>query len=353
MRLAHFIITRFCLRDRRWMEHVDGPWFGAVNPVKARNLNLRLRLLEAVCLPALQAQTNQNFTWVLLVDVNLDGRTKRRLRDLTRGLSRVRLHEHHAGAPARLERLGWLRCLRDRPDFVLTTLNDDDDALPRRFVETVQSHIFELDGKGGLPPFKIMGTKRALRWRMAFTPSASLGWASVWRERAKVPSCGFSLLCRQPGFDFSVLGMRHIHAESYFDSQARPPARNVLVYRRLLLEAARDARVGRIPMNAEAFFDASAAGTAVISSHEGNLNSWRWSSSADPDRRPVLGAETFPDVRMDWDAVRRHAKYFGGWRPRMRRLESALYGPKGVRIEAAHRFMKRLRRRPARFNPAC
>ena len=61
-----------------------------------------------------------------------------------------------------------------RPDFVLTTLNDDD-ALPRRFVETAQSHVAELAREGRLPPYKIIGNKSAVHWHMAFTRKAPLG----------------------------------------------------------------------------------------------------------------------------------------------------------------------------------
>ena len=196
MKVAHFIITKFCLRGGRWMDHVDGPWFSAVNPLKASNVNLRLKLLETICLPGLLAQTNQNFTWVLLVDADLDRRAKRRLRELAGSLGRVWLHEYRADAPVRLERLGWLEHLMDRPDFVITTQNDDDDALPRRFVETVQSHIAELHDAGRLPPYKIMANKSALQWHMAFTrnaprlglPLAESRWGARLRVFAGLPA---------------------------------------------------------------------------------------------------------------------------------------------------------------------
>ena len=333
MRVAHFIITTFCVRGDRWLDHVDGTRLKDVNPLRPRNVDLRLKLLETTCLPGLLSQTNRNFTWVLVVDANLDRRAKQRLEALTRRAgSRVWLQEYRADAPVRFERLGWLEHLMDgRPDFVLTTMNDDDDALPRRFVEVAQSHVAALDREGRLPPYKIICNRSAVHWHMAFTRKAPLGWTSPWRLRV-VPSCGFSLLCRYPAFDFSVLVMKHRHAESYFDFRGRPPARNVEICRRLFLEAARDARVGRIPTNADGFFDASAAGAGVVTDHGGNQIPWQLAAVADRDRRPVLGAQTFPDVRIDWDAARSYAGHFGGWRLMMRRAESALYDRRGVRI---------------------
>ena len=348
MRVAHFIITTFCVRGGRWLNHVDGPSFKDVNPLRPRNVDLRLKLLETTCLPGLLSQTNRDFTWVLVVDANLDRRAKQRLEALARRAGRVWLQEYRAGAPARWERLGWLEHLMDgRPDFVLTTLNDDD-VLPRRFVETAQSHVAELDREGRLPPYKIICNRSAVHWHMAFTRKAPLGWTSPWRAQAvpAVPACGFSLLCRYPAFDFSVLVLRHRYAESYFDFRARPPARNVEICRRLFLEAARDARVGRIPTNADGLFDASAAGAVVMTNHGGNRRPWSLAAVAGRDRRPVLGARTFPDVRIDWDAVRSYAGHFGGWRLMMRRAESVLYNRRGVRDAALRARALRSRASP-------
>ena len=47
-------------------------------------------------------------------------------------------------------------------DAEMTTQNDDD-ALLRRFVETVQSRIAELHDAGRTPPYKIMANKSALQ----------------------------------------------------------------------------------------------------------------------------------------------------------------------------------------------
>ena len=347
MKLAHFVITRFCLRGRRLLSHIDGPWFGSIDPLTPRTANLRLKLLEMTCLPGLLSQTNQNFIWVLLVDARLREDFKGRLRDLARARDRVVLHEYRPDAPDRLETLGWLeRWLADRPDYVVTTLNDDDDVLPRRFVDVVQSHVFDLDERGRLPPFEIMGAKRIAAWNLVSTPAAPLGWAAPWPKGASVASCGFTLLCRYPAFDFSVLGLRSYYAETYFDFHVSPPAENVRFYRKAFLQAARDTRVGRIPMKSDAFFDASRqAGAVLMSNHGANLQFWRLS----PGRRSngpsckVSGPETFPDVSIDWAAVRRHARHFTSWSVGVRLLERKLYGHKGRNIDAVRRCWTRVR----------
>ena len=343
VKLAHFVITRFC--GRGLLARVDGSPFSMIDPLRPRTVNLRLKLLEMTCLPGLLSQTNQAFTWVLLVDARLREDFKERLRDLARARDRVVLHEHRPDAPDRLETLGWLEpLLADRPDYVVTTLNDDDDALPRRFVDVVQSHAVELSAQGRALPFKIMGAKRIVQWDMIFTRDAPLGWAAPWRESASVACPGFSLLCRYPAFDFSVLGLRHFYATTYFDFHAPPPIENVRYYRESFLRAARDACAGRIPMGGDAFFDASRqAGAVLMSNHGANLQyrrlshrRWRAGGGHVPYRK-VLGAETFPDVSIDWAAARRHARHFSLWRVGLRLLECKLYG-RGRRANAVRRL---------------
>ena len=351
MKLAHFVITRFCLRGRRLFSRTDGPRFGSGNPLKPRSVDLRLKLLEMTCLPGVLSQTNQDFIWVLLVDAGLQEGFKERLRAMTRAKDRVVVHEHRPDAPDRLEKLGWLEpLLSDRPDCVLTTLNDDDDVLPRRFVDVVQSHAFALSAQDRCPPVKLMGVKRKIRWDLVFTRDAPLGLAGPSPRMAPVPSCGFSLLCRYPAFDFSVLGMKHYYAETYFAFHTPPPAENVRFYRQAFLEAARDARVGRIPMGTAAFFDAGPrTGTVVMSNHGANLQFWRLSSrlgrSDGVSCGKVLGAATFPDVSIDWDAVHRHARHFSPRRVGARLLRSKLYGHKGRNLDEIGDFKRRVRAR--------
>ena len=351
MKLAHFVITRFCLSGRRLFSRTGGPEVGRFGPYKSRTVNFRLKLLEMISLPGLLAQTNQDFTWVLLVGADVEEGVKDRLREMTRAKDRVFLHEYRSDAPDRLETLGWLDpLLSDQPDYVITTINDDDDALPRRFIDVVQSHALALSAQGRLLPVKLMGAKRAVMWNTVFTPNAPLGWkAPPPSITAPVASSGFTLLCRYPAFDFSVLGMRHSYAETYFDFHAPPPIENVRFYRQAFLEAARDASVGRIAMGDDAFFDVSRqAGTVLISNHGANNLSWRlrrW-ACVPADRRVALqkvsGAETFPDVSIDWETAHRDSSLFSLWRTNLRLLDRKLYEAR------THHTVDRVRRFRAR-----
>ena len=327
MILKHFVITRFCLRGR-WLQCrtvLPGTVIpGMIDPRAPHTVDLRLRLLEMICLPGLRAQTSQDFTWVVLIEHDFGKAARRRLRDMTRGMNCVRLLECQADAPPQWKHLGWLApLLEDRPDYVITTVNDDDDSLPRRYVETVQSHARDLAAQDRLPPFKLAGAKRIVQWDMVFTPDAPFGWTKPWRGSVSVASSGFSLLCRYPAFDFSVLALKHEHAEQYGDFLGPMDKHVGLVWKRFLL-AARDARVGHVLTGRNFFFDASRdAGAVLTSNHGDNSQTWRLSQSPHKDvsARRVKGAVTFPDVSIDWRAVQRHRRHFRSSRVRARLLE--------------------------------
>lgn len=326
MTLKHFVITRFCLRSRWLQRRTVLP--GMTDPRAPRTVDLRLRLLEMLCLPGLRAQTSQDFTWVVLIEHDFGKAARRRLRDMTRGMNCVHFLEHRADASPQWVHLGWLEpLLKDRPDYVITTVNDDDDALPRRYVEVVQSHARDLAAQDRLPPFKLAGAKRIAQWHMDFTPDAPFGWTEPWWGTVSVASSGFSLLCRYPAFDFSVLGLRHEYAEQYGDV-LRPANKHVgLVWKRFLL-AARDAQVGHVLTGRDFFFDASRdAGAVLISNHGDNSQTWRLNQNPQENvsARRVQGAATFPDVSIDWQAVQRHRRHCRSSRVRARLLKRRLH----------------------------
>ncbi len=74
MKIKHFVITRFNL-----------PIFPTrTNGEKVKNcdvdfLNKRLDIFETYCMPSLKNQTNQNFQWLVLFDVNTPDVIKKRL----------------------------------------------------------------------------------------------------------------------------------------------------------------------------------------------------------------------------------------------------------------------------------
>ena len=342
MKLAHVIVTMFCIRTRGMFRHVHGPSWSEIDPLRRRYVSYRLKLLETVCLPSILAQSCRDFTWILLVDGGLDADSREKIERAVRpgrGTdARIRLHEYRPGDGRGMEKLGWLEpYLAERPDCVVTTACDSDDALPRRFVETVRAHVDGLAARGALPPFQIMGMRRWFFWDMLFTREAPFGWVRDSRL-PWISSCGFSLMS-QWSCDISVMGMRHVLAEAYFGSRTENPHLNL--YRRRFREAL-GRRAGAPLPPEEAFLDVSSAGGALMTNHGTNMefgrlrghpdarppfnggSVWSMLEGATPGRRKVTGAETFPDFVIDWDEVRRHARDFSRWRIAFRLLERKL-----------------------------
>lgn len=332
MKLAHVVVTIFCVRTRDMFRHVHGPVWSERDPLRRRYVNYRLKLLEAICLPSILAQSCRDFTWIILVDGDLDAVSRERLERVVRpgrADARIRLREYRPGDGRGMEKLGWLEpYLAERPDYVVTTACDSDDALPRRFVEVVRTHVDGLAARGALPLVQIMGMKKGFFWDMAFTREAPFGWVRD-RTSPHVASCGFSLLSRC-SCDISVMGMRHTRAEAYFGKG--PGDRHLDFHRRRFRETLGPG----VPAPDEGFFDVSSAGGALTTNHGANVDLsqrrppasrfaddvvWNMSKSAPPGRRRVTEAETFHCFEIDWNKLRFYARDFGRWRVALRTIE--------------------------------
>ncbi|ETX31007.1 putative rhamnosyl transferase [Roseivivax isoporae] len=101
-------------------------------------LEERFRQFETVCLPALRAQTDPDFTFLVLVGESLPARARDRLHDLTAGMPQVRIVARPP-LPHRKVCRDVLNAARDRPDApCLQFRHDDDDAVAVTFVETLR-----------------------------------------------------------------------------------------------------------------------------------------------------------------------------------------------------------------------
>ena len=311
MQIEHFIITRFSYRDKGSFDNIDGPnWRKNVDPLADDNLEFRFKLFEMTCLPSILSQTCQNFGWIIIVDKDLQTRFRQKLQDLVKDKKRVYIHVYDPGE--KLEQLVWMtEYLTSEPDYILTTVHDDDDALPKRFVYSIQSHIIENAQKKKLPPLKIIGFEHIVQWDLLTSSRAPLGWKCEWHKRTRMSSCGFSLLCRYPDYNFSVLGLRHGKAETYFDFSNQYEYTNVKLFRKHFLEATQRNNEDISHWgNDDYHFDLSRSlGPVLMTNHFRNDQAKRLYQKK-PNCHSVTGPESFPGIAINWDCIYSNAKIF-------------------------------------------
>lgn len=311
MRYNHLILSRFSYRGRDALGHLDGPtWKMKDDPLQPDRLDLRFRLFECTCLPGVLAQTDQAFTWVLIVDKALPSSYRSRLEALLGGRKNFRIHEYDA--EERLDRLEWVEMyLESNPEYVVTTNLDDDDVLPANFVRSVREHVFSDYQAGELPPVKTLGVKDIIQWDMISSPDAPLGWYSPWHRKRRASSCGFSLMVKYPQFPFCVLGMKHSLADHYFDFSLPARNRHVELCRSAVIAAASKDKTDLSVHPADRMFCdlGRETGPVVMANHVGNDQKWRLYEGKN-NRLRVTGSGSFPGLAVDLDRFQTYSRHF-------------------------------------------
>ncbi|MEA3446443.1 MAG: glycosyltransferase [Bacteroidota bacterium] len=198
----HFIITAFSYRgytkDINWRD-----------PLNKKNLEHRFQLFQLSCLPSMLNQVEQDFTWILIVDPDLPNEYRERLRKLISGRSNSFLHNFDKVTD--LGSLLWLKpYINKNAEFIITTKLDDDDAIFTSFTEYVKKHVEKLGKTSSTPYMKFFGCKDVVQWDYFWSKHSPLGYTKPWTRANSIPvSAGFSILCKHPEFDFSVLHFCH------------------------------------------------------------------------------------------------------------------------------------------------
>lgn len=205
MKIQHFVITRFCCKT------FSNSNMRKLDPLSPDNLATRFRLLEMICLPSIQSQKNQDFTWVILVDPDLNSASVNHLAELV--LQRPNTILHHCIPTMDFLSLDWLVLyMKEEADYILTSIFDDDDTAPANFVSHLHEIIFDQAVKNKLPVMKTYGFSEILSWDIVSSDKYPFGTISPWNRGTKVSSCGFSFLCKYPKYDFNVMGIQHNYA---------------------------------------------------------------------------------------------------------------------------------------------
>jgi hypothetical protein len=331
MRIEHFLITPFCIRSPDALRDARGGGFnGKRDPLAPEFLEGRLKLVEMISAATVNGQTNLDFTWLILIDPELESRYRERLLVLCGDRVRVILHEYRHSDP--WDSAGWLsQYVRGEPDFLLTTNLDDDDGLSRSYIEKLMSAATTYIESTQAPLVRTFGCKSIRQWNRIRTRVAPLGTRSEWSGSNKVTSCGFALLCKYPEIPLTVLALRHKRAENYLDFASDPADESVAAFRaRLTSLLSNNGIVTREHWEHLRFEDLGDRAGVLISNHVWNVQTRRMLKQP---IRPVSvsGPETFPDHALNWVAAGKYLPefqppYSDRLRSRMRELRSVVAG---------------------------
>lgn len=335
--LWHAVITRFSYRHATSAAGLDGVLVSVLkrDPLQAERLAFRYALFELTCLPSLRGQTEQDFDWILIVDRDLPRAWRERLEALVGDRPRTHLHVYDPAED--LTGTDWLKPYAPpQASRLLTTLLDDDDALPANFVAALQRAATERADM--LAPVATLASRKGVQWELVHSRHAPLGYRCAWHRGGWILSTGLSLLSRWPDHRLTVLAIHHQVADLWFLPERGEALMRVLQERWSLPdthagEAAAfiGGRMDDFRARVEGGGDTAIAGDGalrfvdisdeveafVVSNHFGNDQVLRLFEPK-PDRAPVAGPQDFPDVPLDFERFRRIAGTFGK-RPRVYR----------------------------------
>lgn len=337
--LWHVVITRFSYRHTTMAAGLNGVLVSLLrrDPLQPQRLAFRYSLFELTCLPSLLGQTEQNFDWFIVVDRDLPPEWHERLQTLVGGRARTHLHVYDPAED--LTGTQWLMPhAPPRASRLLTTILDDDDALPADFVEKMQRVI--ADRGHELAPIATLASRKSRQWEVVHSRSAPLGYQCAWHRGGWVLSTGLSLLCGWPQHQLTVLAIHHQVADLWFLPERGSALMQLLQERWALTDArAIDATafiadridefkkrtddcsscgngMSRMTDGALRFVDISDTVEAfVVSNHFGNDQVLRLLEPK-ADRMPVRGPQDFPGVPIDFGHFESAPRMFGK-RPRV------------------------------------
>lgn len=322
----HGVLTRFSYQN---VPGGDGnrsipPWQLTEDLLSPRRLDFRLAVFEMTCAASLLGQTQQDFEWILIIDRRLPERYRIKIERLLVGRRRTHLYEYQPGED--LGNVGWLRrYIVQGCSHLLTTQLDDDDALPRNFIEVLQRRVRR---QAASLPIQVAASTRSDQWELLSSARAPLGYRCAWHRGDWITSAGLSLLSPVSPDCLTVLSLNHLLADIWTS-----PARGAGLQRLLLEkwgEAARrpettrfiaarldefQQRVRRLSGASSlpedgGFIDLTAeVGAVVVGNHFLNDQYLRLLERKS-GRSRAQGPESFPNVTLRFDRFRERSCLF-------------------------------------------
>lgn len=210
MSYIHCIITRFSFRFRK-TDLVD-------QLLAPERLDHRFKIFETFCLPSILNQDNPQFYWIIVIDPLLPQRYISRLEEIA---SKHEKSETYAKKGPRqfifhkwnwdidkLENIDWLlKYFEKKPKFLITTRLDDDDALSKNFIKTIQSNLTSKEPTDKINSFRYLSYSNGYHY---YTAGNKLKIA-----RNPMIALGLSLITRVDKYPMSVYLGNHTQIPKY------------------------------------------------------------------------------------------------------------------------------------------
>lgn len=184
MKIRHVILTRFNLQYKESTHHLSTEW-----------LEGRIQLFQTYTLPSIQAQTNQDFEWLILIDARTPDSIYQRLQDIADNYKVIQLVRVAAQGDEALN--AYYRSLANELgkgyDILMSTRLDSDDCLMSDFIGTT----YHLLGASTVPV------------AISFPNGLQYFSQKKWTFRITYPYNHFLTLCEKGDVAHSALGYDH------------------------------------------------------------------------------------------------------------------------------------------------
>lgn len=190
MKIRHVILTRFNLQYKESTKNLSIDW-----------LEERIQLFQTYTLPSIQAQTNQDFEWFILIDAHTPDSIYQRLQDIANSYKVIQLIRVEAQGDEALN--AYYRLLANElgkgHNILMSTRLDSDDCLMSDFISTTHNLL-----DANIIPVAI-----------SFPNGLQYFSQKKWTFRITYPYNHFLTLCEKGDSARSALGYNHTCIQDY------------------------------------------------------------------------------------------------------------------------------------------
>jgi hypothetical protein len=327
MTFEHLIITRFCIRNPGLFRRAQKKPFHLENdPWNSKYFIRRIKLLRMTSGAGILGQTTPDFYWIIVTDPELP----QKFRDLIRnyfGLAK-RLIIHDYSGSDMFQNAEWIKqYFVKEPDYLLTTILDDDDILSSDFVRNIRKKVTDEISPKSPPLLRMYGTTAIKQWNLIPSKAFPLGSLSDWHGRHQFPNTGMSLLVKYPEISLTVSRLSHAFAKNYFDFSQDPIHTYVTEVRDLVIRQLESSNIEWAQhLNKPFFTDLSGNNCKVVMTNHLNNSQLNRLYERKLNRIRISEANDLNGFSVNLEEVKKEIGFFKidsihFWRAKLRRIK--------------------------------